>query len=67
MRPRVITGLGREAYEILRAKFAAVDSVGPVWAARAVPGTGHDIEQLQRAAYEDAQELFQLVDNMNRL
>ena len=67
MRPHVVTGLGREAYEILRAKFAAVDSVGPVWAAQAVPGTGHDIEQLQRAAYEDAQELFRLLDNMNRL
>jgi hypothetical protein len=67
MRPHVVAGLGREAYEILRSKFAAVDSVGPVWAAQAVPGTGHDIEQLQRAAYEDAQELFHLVDNMNRL
>jgi len=66
MRPLVATGLGREAYAILRAKFAAVDSVGPVWAARAVPGTGHDMEQLQRAAYEDSQELFRSVENLNR-
>jgi hypothetical protein len=66
MRPHLITGLAREAFEILRAKFAAVDSVGPVWAAQAVPGTGHDIVQLQRAAYEDAQELFHSVGNTNR-
>jgi hypothetical protein len=66
MRPHVATGLGREAYAILKAKFSAVNSVGPVGAAQAVPGTGHDIEQLQRAAYEDAQDLFRLLDNMNR-
>jgi hypothetical protein len=66
MQPHVVTGLGREAFEILRAKFAAIDSVGPVGAAQAVPGTKHDIEQLQRAAYEDAQELFHWVDSLNR-
>jgi hypothetical protein len=58
LRPHVGGGLGREAYEILKAKFAAIDSVGPVWAASAVPGTEEDFEQFQRAAFEDAQELF---------
>lgn len=67
MRPHLVAGLGREAFEILRAKFATVESVGPVWAARAVPGTGQDFEQLQRAAYEDAQELFRSVDALGRL
>jgi hypothetical protein len=62
IRLHVLKGLGREAYEILKAKFASVDAAGPVWAANAVPGTGDDFEQLQRAAFEDAQELFRIVD-----
>lgn len=74
LRPHVATGLGREGYEILRAKFKSIDSAGPVWAAQVLaeqtiesadePGTGtgtFDFEQAQRAAFEDAQELFRLV------
>lgn len=64
LRPRVASGLGREAYQILKSKFASFDSAGPAWAARAVPGTGEDFERLQRAAFEDAQELFRLVDKL---
>jgi len=60
LRPHVAKGLGREALEILRNKFASIDSVGPDWAAQAMPGTG-DYEQPRRAAFEDAQELFRLV------
>ncbi len=67
MGPHLIKGLGREALDILRAKFAAIDSVGPLWAAQIVPGVGQDLEQLQRAAFEDAQELFRWVDKLNRL
>ncbi len=63
LRPLVAGSLGREAYEILKVKFASIDSVGPVWAADAIPGTGHDIEQTRRAAFEDAQELFRRVDS----
>lgn len=61
LKPLVASGLGREALQILKSKFASVDSVGPVWAARAVPGTAEDVELLQRAAFEDAQELFRLL------
>jgi hypothetical protein len=62
LRPHAAMGLGREAYQILKAKFGSIDSVGPVGAAAAIPGTGQDVEQLSRAAFEDAQELFRLVD-----
>jgi len=62
IRPHVAKGLGREALGILQAKFSSIDAVGPVRAAEAVPGTEHDFEQLQRAAFEDAQELFRQVD-----
>lgn len=62
LRPHVAGGLGREAYGILKSKFASLDSVGPVWASNAIPGTAHDLVQEQRAAFEDAQELFRHVD-----
>jgi hypothetical protein len=62
LKPLVATELGREALEILKNKFGTIDSVGPVWAADSIPGTGHDDEQLRRAAFEDAQELFRLVE-----
>jgi hypothetical protein len=62
LRPLVDLGLGREAYEILKAKFASLDFVGPVWAASVVLGTGGEEVQVQRAAFEDAQDLFRLVD-----
>ena len=53
--------LARSGFEILRAKFATIDSAGPVWAARVFHEQGEDYEQARRAAYEDAQELFQHV------
>jgi hypothetical protein len=75
VRVHAAAGLGREAYGILKEKFALIDSVGPVWAANVLaeqggggdnePGTGtggFDYEQAQRAAFENAQELFSLVD-----
>jgi hypothetical protein len=62
LRPHVAKGLGREAYEILKAKFASIDSVGPSGAANVFPGTAVDFEQLRRAAFEDAQTLFEAVD-----
>jgi hypothetical protein len=57
-------GLAREALGILQGKFATVDAVGPVWAARVAAseaGGGRDYEQVRRAAFENAQELFGLV------
>jgi hypothetical protein len=59
LEPHVAGGLGREAYEIYKGKFASINSIGPVRAAEAVPGTGEDFEQLRRAAFEDAQALFE--------
>jgi hypothetical protein len=61
LRPLVEKGLGLEGYKILKAKYASIDAVGPARAADTVPGTGDDIAQRQRAAYQDAQELFKLV------
>jgi hypothetical protein len=64
IRRHLAYGLGREAYGILKNKFATLNSVGPKWAAEAAPGTGEDFEQLQRSAYADARELFHLVDDL---
>jgi hypothetical protein len=55
-------GIGKEALELLRAKFRTFDSVGPVWACRAASPAGEDAVQFQRAAYEDAAELFRRLD-----
>lgn len=55
--------LAREGYEILQAKFAGIDSVGPVWAARVYQEQAQDYEQARRAAFEDAQELFRIVNS----
>ena len=61
IRPHVSKGLGLEAYEILKTKFASINSVGPIWAAETAAPTGTGFEFEQRAAFEDAQELFRLV------
>jgi hypothetical protein len=58
VRPLLSSGLAREAYETLKAKFASVESVGPSWAAEVAQGQGEDFEQSQRGAYEYAQALF---------
>ena len=55
-------GIGKEALELLRTKFRTFDSVGPVWAGRAASTAGGNAIQFQRAAYEDAAELFRRLD-----
>ena len=55
-------GIGKEALALLRAKFRTFDSVGPVWAGRAATTAGEDREMFQRAAYEDAADLFGSLD-----
>jgi hypothetical protein len=61
-RVRALLGheLAREGLRILKDKFATINSVGPDSAAREQQGA--DPEQARRAAFEDAQELFRLVD-----
>ena len=55
-------GIGNEALKLLQAKFRTLNSVGPVWAGRAAIMAGLDPVQFQRAAFEDAAELFRLLD-----
>jgi hypothetical protein len=55
-------GLAREGYEILKAKFATLNSIGPSWAARVAQEQGEDFEQSQRSAFEYAQALFKAVE-----
>lgn len=62
IRPLLNNGLAFDGYQILRAKFASVESVGPVWAARVAQEQGEDYEQASRAAFESAQELFRIVN-----
>ena len=56
-------GLARDGYKILKEEFATIESVGPVWAERCIPGTGQDVQQARTAAHEDAQELFRCVQD----
>lgn len=56
------SGVGKEALELLRVKFRTFDSVGPVWAGRVAATAGAVLVQFKRAAFEDAAELFKLVD-----
>lgn len=56
--PLIADGLGREAYQILTEKFATLESVGPSWAGKVAEENGDDYEQAQRAAFQDAQDLF---------
>ncbi len=60
--PLVTDGLGSEAYQILRDKFATLESVGPSWAARVAEDNGQDRIQTQQAAFQDAQDLFDEVE-----
>jgi hypothetical protein len=55
-------GLAREGYEILKAKFAALTAVGPIWAAKVAQEQGDDFEQAQRSAFEYARALFRAVE-----
>ncbi len=62
LRVLLSTDLAREGYKILQAKFATINTVGPVWAAEVSrDDAGEDYEQARRAAFEDSQELFRLV------
>ena len=55
-RDKLANTLILEGVAILRDKFARLDRIGPVWAAKvaeeATPGTGVDLEMEQRRAYE---------------
>ena len=55
-------GLARLGFDVLRTKFATLQSVGPSWAAQVAEEQGEDYEQAQRSAYEYAQALFDAVD-----
>jgi len=62
IRPMLASGLGREAYEILKEKFALLGSVGPTWAANVATEQGDDFQQSQRSVFECAEALFLAVD-----
>ncbi len=66
VRPLLSSGLAREGYEILKAKFASLESVGPSWAAKVAEEQGEDFEQSQRSAFEYAQALFDGTDRCDR-
>jgi len=66
VRPLLSGGLAREGYEILKAKFASLDSVGPSWAAKVAEEQGEDFGQSQRSAFEYAQALFDAADRPDR-
>lgn len=57
------SGLGAEAFQILVAKFATLQSVGPTWAAQVAEEIGLDREQAQQAAFQDMQELTGKIRN----
>ena len=59
---RLRAGIGNEALQLLRAKFRSFESVGPVWDGRAAATASEDPVQFQRAAFEDADALFKLLD-----
>ncbi|MGQ0628138.1 MAG: nucleotidyl transferase AbiEii/AbiGii toxin family protein [Phycisphaerales bacterium] len=53
-RPLLKVPRGREAMEILRQKFATLNSVGPRWAAEVAAGQGGDAGTVARDAFERA-------------
>jgi len=57
-----------EAIDVLREKFARVDSIGPVWAAQtaeeSTPGTGVEIEMESRRAFELVNALLRAIDDV---
>lgn len=64
--PLVQTGLGAEGWQILIEKFSRLESVGPAWAASLIEEGGQDREQAQQSAFQNAQELFQEVDRLQK-
>lgn len=63
MAAMIKSGLGAEAFQILGAKFATLQSVGPAWAAQVAEENGLDREQAQQAAFQDMQELIGKIRN----
>ncbi|MGA2258681.1 MAG: hypothetical protein ABSG53_28780, partial [Thermoguttaceae bacterium] len=58
VQPLLSRGLAREGYNILKAKFATLESVGPSWAAKVAQEQGENYEQWRRSAFAYAQTLF---------
>ncbi len=54
--------VAREGYDILKAKFATLKSVGPSWAAQVAQEQGEDFEHSQRSAYEYARALVDAIE-----
>ncbi len=66
VQPLLSRGLAREGYDILKTKFATLESVGPSWAAEiAAKQHGENYEQKQREAFEYAQALFTATETSN--
>jgi len=55
---------------VLQDKFARIDSIGPVWAARTIAqgtlGSGIDIEMEQRRAFELVNALLGAIDALKK-
>lgn len=58
LRPLLGQPLVDEAVNILRAKFASLDRVGPQWAAQVASEHGDDFDQTARDSYERMQVFF---------
>ena len=56
--PLLSSRLAREGYDILKTKFATLESVGPSWAAKVAQEQGENDEQWRRSAFAYAQALF---------
>ena len=67
LRPMISSGLGKEGYRILMKKFGSLDAIGPAAAARVFQQQGENYEQAQRAAFEDAQALFEAIGGLNKV
>ncbi|QDT62667.1 hypothetical protein SV7mr_52170 [Stieleria bergensis] len=59
--PLIHTKSGAEAYELLQESFAELDSEGPQQAASLANELGQSPAQMQQAAFQDAQALFQAI------
>jgi hypothetical protein len=66
LRPLLGQPLVDEAVNILRAKFAAIDRVGPQWAAQVASEHGEDFDQAARDAFERMGRFLQSLDRVRR-
>ncbi len=62
LRPLLGQPLVDEAVDILRIKFAAIDRVGPQWAAQVAAEHGEDFEQIARDAFERMNMLLKALE-----